>query len=221
MSRDLSQFTYLGRAATFFNLSDANSVDLGGSWAYTPEVKIDDGASRTLAGIDLTYRYSPLSQASYRGLVWGTELLYNQEDRPVGGFPSSSAEAAATSLAHGLGVPTLAAETRGSPFALADPPATTAPLSFKRRDTTGLYTYLEARLTQRYYPGFLFDYAQDLDHVAGYTTAYSPYLTLWLSEFNRLRLQYTRLEQPGLHENQFFLQWTVILGSHVHSFKDR
>src|SRR5204863_250324 len=83
-----------------------------------------NGASRTLAGIDLTYRYSPLSQASYRGLVWGTELLYNQEDRPVGGFPSSSAEAAATSLAHGLGVPTLAAETRGSPFALADPPAT-------------------------------------------------------------------------------------------------
>jgi len=46
-------------------------------------------------------------------------------------------------------------------------------------------------------------------------------LTMWLSEFNRLRLQYTRLEQPGLHENEFFLQWTVILGSHVHSFKDR
>src|SRR5438034_805458 len=139
VSRDLSQFTYLGRAATFFNLSDANSVDLGGSWAYTPEVKIDNGASRTLAGIDLTY----------------------------------------------------------------------------------LYSYLEARLSQRYYPGFLFDYAQDIDHVAGATTAYSPYLTLWLSEFNRLRLQYTRLEQPGLHENELFLQWTVILGSHVHSFRDR
>ena len=60
-----------------------------------------------------------------------------------------------------------------------------------------------------------------IDHVAGATTAYSPYLTLWLSEFNRLRLQYTRLEQPGLHENEFFLQWTVILGSHVHSFRDR
>ncbi len=221
VSRDLSQFTYLGRAATFFSLTDANSVDLGGSWAYTPEVKIDNGASRTLAGIDLTYRYSPLSQASYRGLVWGTELLYNQEDRPVGGFPTTSA-AVATSLERALGVPTLAAETRGSPFTPADPTSAAAtPLVFKRRDSTGLYTYLEARLTQRYYPGFLFDYAQDLDHVAGYTTAYSPYLTMWLSEFNRLRLQYTRLEQPGLHENEFFLQWTVILGSHVHSFKDR
>ena len=221
VSRDLSQFTYLGRAATFFNLSDANSVDLGGSWAYTPEVKIDNGASRTLAGIDLTYRYSPLSQASYRGLVWGTELLYNQEDRPVGGFPSTSA-AVATSLERALGVPTLAAQTRGSPFQLADPTAAaTTPLVFKRRDTTGLYTYLEARLTQRYYPGFLFDYAQDIDHAAGYTTAYSPYLTVWLSEFQRLRLQYTRLEQPQLHENEFFLQWTVVLGSHVHSFRDR
>jgi hypothetical protein len=153
--------------------------------------------------------------------VWSTELLYNQEDRPVGGFPTTSA-AVATNLERALGVPTLAAETRGSPFTLADPTSAAAtPLVFKRRDTTGLYTYLEARLTQRYYPGFLFDYAQDLDHVAGYTTAYSPYLTLWLSEFNRLRLQYTRLEQPGLHENEFFLQWTVILGSHVHSFRDR
>jgi hypothetical protein len=218
VSRDLSQFTYLGRAATFFSLTDANSIDLGGSWAHTPEVKIDNGASRNLAGVDLTYRFSPLAQASYRGLVWGTELLYNQEDRPIGGFPTTSAAVAATSLARGLGVTPLAAAT-GSNVTLAQPAV--APLVFKRRDSTGLYTYLEARLSQRYYPGFLFDYAQDIDHVVGPTMAYSPYLTLWLSEFQRLRLQYTRLEQPGNHENQFFLQWTVILGSHVHGFRDR
>jgi hypothetical protein len=219
VSRDLSAFTYLGRAATFIGLNDANSVDLGGSWAYTPEVKIDDGASRNLVGLDLTYRYAPLSQASYRGLIWGTELLYNQEDRPVGGFPSSGALATEASLARGLGVTPLGPAAHVSPLAV-DPAATT-PLIFKRRDTTGLYTYIEARLSRRYYPGFLFDYAQDIDHVVGPTYAYSPYLTMWLSEFNRLRLQYTRLEQPGLHENQFFLQWTVILGSHVHSFRDR
>src|SRR2546425_566426 len=142
-----------------YNLTDANSVDLGGSWASTPEVKIDNGASRTLAGIDLTYRYLPLSQASYRGLVWGTELLYNQEDRPVGGFPTTSA-AVATSLERALGVPTLAAETRGSPFTPADPTSAAAtPLVFKRRDSTGLYTYLQARLPQRYYPRL------PLDHV--------------------------------------------------------
>lgn len=217
VSRDLSEFTYLGRAATFFGLNDANSIDLGGSWAYTPEVKVDDGASRNLVGLDLTYRYAPLAEAAYRGLVWGTELLYNQEDRPVGGFPSSEALATDTSLERGLGVTPLG--PRVAPLAV-DPAATT-PLIFKRRDATGLYTYLEARITQRYYAGFLFDYAQDIDHVVGPTYAYSPYLTMWLSEFNRLRFQYTRLEQPGLHENQFFLQWTVILGSHVHGFRER
>ena len=62
---------------------------------------------------------------------------------------------------------------------------------------------------------------QDIDHVGGPTYGYSPYFTMWLSEFQRLRLQYTRLEQPGLHENEFFLQWTVVLGSHVHGFRDR
>ena len=217
VSRDLSEFTYLGRAATFFGLNDANSIDLGGSWAYTPEVKVDDGASRNLVGLDLTYRYAPLAEAAYRGLVWGTELLYNQEDRPVGGFPSSEALARETSLERGLGVTPLG--PRVAPLAV-DPAATT-PLIFKRRDATGLYTYLEARITQRYYAGFLFDYAQDIDHVVAPTYAYSPYLTMWLSEFNRLRFQYTRLEQPGLHENQFFLQWTVILGSHVHGFRER
>jgi hypothetical protein len=44
---------------------------------------------------------------------------------------------------------------------------------------------------------------------------------VWASEFQRLRFQYTYLDEPGQHDNQFFLQWTVILGSHVHSFKDR
>ena len=63
--------------------------------------------------------------------------------------------------------------------------------------------------------------AQDIDRAVGDTKAYSPYLTIWLSEFQRIRLQYTYLDAPGNHENQFFLQWTAILGSHVHGFRDR
>ncbi len=187
--RDFSQFTYLGRAATFLNLTDANNIELGTSYAYTPKVKIEQGSNRHLAGVDLTYRYLPLSQASYRGLVWGTEFLYNHENRPIGGFPED----------------------------------TTAPLptAFKRRDAVGLYSYVEARLTRRYYPGFLFDYAEDIDHAKGPTYAYSPFFTIWLSEFQRIRLQYTRLEKPGKHENQFFAQWSIALGNHVHGFSDR
>jgi len=206
--RDFSQFTYLGRAATFLNLNDANGIDLGTSYAYTPEVKVDNGASRHLAGIDLTYRYIPLGQASYRGLIWGSEFLYNQEDRPVGGFPAAEP---ALSLARGLGVAPAAP-------AVADPPAS---LVFKRRDAASFYSYLEARLSRRFHPGFLFDWVQDVDHLTGDTKGYSPYLTIWASEFQRFRLQYTRLDAPEGHDNQFFLQWTVILGSHVHGFRDR
>src|SRR5437870_859685 len=51
--RGFSQFTYLGRAATFFSLTDANNLDLGTSLAYTPEVKLDNGAQRHLAAVDL------------------------------------------------------------------------------------------------------------------------------------------------------------------------
>ena len=40
---------------------------------------LTDGKARHLVDLDLTYRYIPLSQASYRGLVWGTEVLYNRE----------------------------------------------------------------------------------------------------------------------------------------------
>jgi hypothetical protein len=186
--RDFSKFTYLGRAATFLNLNDENSIDLGGSYAYTHKVDMDDGRERQLAGVDLTYRYVPLSQASYRGLVWGSEALLNREDRPKGGFP--------------------------------DEP-TDEPLVFERRDAIGLYSYVEARLTRRYYPGFLFDYVQDIDGVQPSTRAYSPYFTIWASEFQRLRFQYTYLDAPGNHENQFFVQWTAVLGSHVHGFRDR
>jgi hypothetical protein len=192
--RDLGRFTYLGRAATFLSLSDAHSIDVGVSYAYTPTVANEEKANRHLAGIDITYRYIPLGQASYRGLVWGTEVLFNRENRPVGGFPTD---------------PTI-------------PP----PTVFERNNAWGVYSYLEARLSRRFYPGFLFDYAQALDPGVGDTKAYSPYLTIWLSEFQRLRLQYTYLDQPGVpqqpaHANQFFVQWTAVLGSHVHGFRDR
>ena len=189
--RDLGQFTYLARPATFFNLTDSSSVDLGMSYAYTPHVdsfidgdvrELRNGRSRHLAGIDLTYRYTPLSEASYHGLIWGTELLYNREDPNFGDD--------------------------------VDP-------VFRRTDAWGMYSYVEAKLTRRFRPGFLFDYAQDLQRLTGPTKAYSPYLTIWTSEFQRFRLQYTYNDEPGNHESQFFLQWTAVLGSHVHGFTQR
>jgi len=73
-----------------------------------------------------------------------------------------------------------------------------------------MYSYLEARLTRRYYPGFLFEWVEDLAHPGRVTNAYSPYFTVWASEFQRLRLQYTHLDAPRRRpEDQFFLQWTI------------
>jgi hypothetical protein len=186
--RNYSEFTYLGRAATYFNLNDSNGIDLGSSLAYTPRVQENDNSRRYLAGADLTYRYTPLSQSSYHGFIWGTEVLFNREAQPFGGFPTEP---------------------------------TGEPLVFRQHDAVGLYSYVEARLTRRFYPGFLFEYLQDATGVDSSTRAYSPYLTIWASEFQRLRLQYSYLDQPGNHENQFFVQWTAILGSHVHGFRDR
>jgi hypothetical protein len=181
ISRDVSEFTYLLRSATSFSLTDEHSLDVGVSDAYTPEVRIEALKRRNLAGVDLTYRYTPLASASYRGLVWGTEALLNHESRES--FAGSG--------------------------------------DFRRRDAFGMYSYLEARLTRRFYPGFLFEYVQDIDSPSRTTKQYSPYLTLWASEFQRLRLQYTHVDGPDRSDDRFFLQWTVIIGSHVHSFRDR
>jgi hypothetical protein len=187
--RALSKFTYLGRAATFFSLGDAHSVDLGATVAYTPEIQIEENAARYLVGVDVTYRFVPLGQAAYRGLVLGAEFLYNNEKRPVGGFPED--------------------------------PEAPLPTDFKRCRAFGMYAYAEARLSRRFYPGFLFDYAEDINCEVAATKSYSPYLTIWLSEFQRLRLQYTYFDAPDNPQNQFFVQWTAILGSHAHTFRDR
>jgi hypothetical protein len=178
--RDISEFTYMGRVATYFALGDAHGLDLGVSDAYTPEVEVDNNHSRNLVDVDLTYRYTPLSQAAYRGLIWGSEFLVNSE--------------------------------RQGP-------------AFDQRNSFGMYTYLEAMLTRVFRPGFLFEYTnninEDDEEAHGDTIGYSPYLTIWPSEFQRLRLQYTYQDAPHDNANEFFLQWTVVLGSHVHGFRDR
>jgi hypothetical protein len=202
VGRNLSEFTYLGRASTYLNLADEHGLDVGGSFAWTPNVAVDHGAMRYLAGADVTYRYTPLQAASYQGLVWGTEVLYNRETRPI--------EVAAAPDASEL--------LRGALQLEEDDPTTTV---FRRVGATGLYSYLEARLSRRYTPGFLFQFVQDLDRQRGDTLSYSPYFTIWLSEFQRLRAQYTYLDSPGNHENQIFLQWTVFIGAHSHGFRDR
>ncbi len=161
------------------------------SWAYTPKVdsyKVDgtefltDGKARHLVDLDLTYRYIPLAEASYRSLVWGTEVLYNRESFERRHRHRSGRSAARTPSA------STATPSRASP----------------------------AASIRASFPVGAADQPPGRRHLA-----YSPYLTLWASEFQRLRAQYQYLSAPGDHESQFFLQWTAIIGSHVHGFRDR
>ncbi len=97
---------------------------------------------------------------------------------------------------------------------------------FQRVFAPGGYVYGEAKLTREWAAGFLYDNAPSLASPGKKTIGYSPFVTWNLSEFNRLRLQYSYLDDKVREEktergHQFFLQWTTVLGSHTHGFRNR
>jgi hypothetical protein len=88
------------------------------------------------------------------------------------------------------------------------------------------YAYGEAKINREWAAGFLYDNAPRLMSPGKKTIGYSPFLTWSLSEFNRLRFQYSYLddhvrEDKSERGHQFFLQWTTVLGSHSHGFGNR
>jgi hypothetical protein len=185
-SRAWSRFTYLGRLHTYFDLADNHSIELGTSLAYTPSIRIPEephGGSRTLTGLDVTYRYQPLGSTLYQGFTLGGELFGNSErvERESG---------------------------------------------LRRMFAPGGYVYGEAKINREWAAGFLYDNAPSLASPGKKTIGYSPFITWYLSEFNRLRFQYSYLDDKVREErsergHQFFLQWTTVLGSHTHGFRTR
>jgi hypothetical protein len=185
-SRAWSRFTYLSRLHTYLDLVDNHGIELGTSLAYTPSIRIPEdphGGSRSLVGLDLTYRYQPLASTLYQGFTLGGELFGNSErvERESG---------------------------------------------FRRMRALGGYAYAEAKINREWAAGFLFDNAPSLSSPGKKTISYSPFVTWHLSEFNRLRFQYSYLDDDVREEraergNQFFLQWTTVLGSHTHGFRNR
>ena len=199
--RAASRFTYLGRLNTYFDLTDNHSVELGTSLAYTPSVRLQGDASggdRILGGVDLTYRYQPLASTVYQGFTWGSEF-YNNSQR----FPFD------------IAVP--------DPN---DPSILVTQTVGERRRSYGGYSYAELKLNKNWATGFLFDYAPIVDNPSQRTLSYSPYVTWYLSEFNRLRFQYSYLKNNFSADkaekgNQFFVQWTTVIGAHTHGFLTR
>ncbi len=96
----------------------------------------------------------------------------------------------------------------------------------KRRQSYGGYSYAELKLNKNWSTGFLFDYAPSIESPGKKTIGYSPFLTWNMSEFNRLRLQFTHMddrvrEDKADRGNQVFLQWTTVIGAHTHGFLGR
>jgi hypothetical protein len=200
-SRSWSRFTYLGRLNTYFDLSDNHSLELGTSLAFTPSVRLADtgGGNRSLSGIDLTYRYQPLGSTLYQGLTWGSELFFNSERSPL----------------------------EIEVLNIDDPSILETQTISKRRQSYGGYSYAELKLNKNWSTGFLVDYAPVIDTPKQRTMSYSPFITWNLSEFNRLRLQYSYLNNnfrgadKAENGNQIFLQWTTVIGAHTHGFRGR
>ena len=199
--RSGSRFTYLGRLHTYFDLTNNHGIDLGTSLAYTPSVRLPGDASggdRILTGVDLTYRYQPLASTLYQGFTWGSEFYTNSQRFP---FDIEVTDP-------------------------DDPSIVTTQSVGKRRRSYGGYSYAELKLNRSWSTGFLFDYAPIVDNPRQRTLSYSPYLTWHLSEFNRLRFQYSYLSNNFTADkaekgNQFFVQWTTVIGAHTHGFVTR
>jgi hypothetical protein len=206
VARPMNNFTYLGRLAAYTDLGDDHSVELGASEAWTPkryvmDTSFDDDANpatpnisagiqtrkntwRSLSGLDLTYRWAPASGGLYKGAVWGTEVMQNNEQRfdPVTNLPSD-----------------------------------------RVRSYAG-FSYVQFKVGKQWRPGVMVDLTEDLDSAKTLTRTFTGFITYDVTEFQRLRLAFARTTDnrpTGLGNNTVGLQWTGVLGHHVHGFRDR
>ncbi len=91
----------------------------------------------------------------------------------------------------------------------------------ENKDPWGFYSLLDFRLSQRFSVGARFDYVEPLDIKDFHerTTAISPYITFWQSEFANFRLQYSHTDpaDPGeKSDDAIFLQANFLIGAHKH-----
>jgi hypothetical protein len=92
--RPFPEFTYLGRLASYLPMGDDYGLDLGVSESLTPKQRYVNGtrvdnvhSARSLSGVDLTFRWLPLTNNVYRKLTWGTEVFRNNELRQTSTDP--------------------------------------------------------------------------------------------------------------------------------------
>ena len=202
--RSLDELNYWGRLSTYFELTPDWQIETGISGLINPSTGIDQGGALVQPnGSTLTQRDRLLGD-------WDFSLRYVPlRDNQFRSFT--------------WGTEVLYSDNRY----LDDPdgiPSNGDEFS-KEVGSVGLYTYLAYKFSRQWTAGFTFDYVESDQDVNARTFAYSPYLTLALSHWNQLRLEYTHTDQnaeTGLKGyDAVYLQWCWIIGSHAHGWQQR
>lgn len=199
-SRHLDHFTYLGRLNTYAELGADHSVELGVSSAWTPKRTSVEDTSAT---------GSAAAPVFTRGNTWralgGVDLTYRYQ--PSSGGLYKGVDWGTEALVNN--------ERRISP---------TTKLPTDRVRAFAGYSYVQVRLGRRWRTGVMLDLTEDPDAARTMTSTASAFLTWYATEFQRLRLTGSRENNnvPGRDGNtRVSLQWTGVLGRHVHGFRDR
>lgn len=85
---EATDLVYLGRISAYRDLSDDSNIELGGSFAHGRQPEV--GGANEYAGIDVTYRWKPLSRSIYHSLLARGELMFNDregaDETAMGGY---------------------------------------------------------------------------------------------------------------------------------------
>jgi len=199
-SRSLGDITYYGRAATIFELGESTSLNLGVDYAHG-----QNAGRRQMASADFKLTWLP-DATSFDRLEVGGEYL---QGKTTGNFNADASAA---------GGPTSGSST-----------------------SNGAYVYAQYRIGKNWEPGIRYDWfnpeswsetdvnsdtiADGLIRSTATQTSVSAYLTYHVSELNRLRFGVSRANGESGDFNGkdsdwlCFLQWSIIIGSHKHSFQ--
>jgi hypothetical protein len=217
--------TLLGKVTSYYDINDDHNVEVGYSIAHSDHSRAVPGGflsedfltvpaatdhglpglgprvTRRIMDVDFHYRWYPLGRGQRQSLSLHGEIIHDT------------------------------GQGRRDPLG-----------NIGKQSSWGGYTYVEYRINKQWRPGFRFDYHQMLSEAELYDNpfsglegstlnnigrrtdvrTYSPYLTYYMSETNRLRLQYNRVSWGNASDtNMVLFQWTVVLGSHIHGFTER
>lgn len=194
----LDRFTYLGRLSTYADLGNNHSLEFGLHSAWTPKREMVEDVATT--GFP---HGRAMTRKTWRTLS-GSDLTYRYH--PVsGGLYREIVWSAEVMLNN---------EQR-----FDDNRVPTG-----RVKASGGFTYVMVKLGRHWRPGLALDLAEDLNNPKRVTRTYSAMMTYDVTEYQRLRLQFSRAasnRHTTLPNNIVALQWSGVLGYHVHGFRDR